>query len=187
MFFYFYVGRTYHFMPKSTRGSGCYYFLFSNDDALEQHGAKFDVNSDFLHDFKAYLAENNKLCKQYVTIGEEIIANDENNVNDAQQAILNIATHDFEISAITSENFGEGMERVVRVILKNNGGRVSISSTSQFFEPLCYPMLFTDGEDGWHEAIKNEISFNKYMVIIFIFCLRLLLIYEKKILNNYFF
>ena len=154
----FATGRTYHFMPRAVRGSGCYYFLNSNDNALQEHGARFDVDSKFLRDFRNYLAQRNKLCKQYLCIGEALANNADN-----MEAVLNVTTHDFEISAITSEDFGEGMEHVLRVVTKNGKGCSTIPSSSPLFEPLCYPMLATDGEGGWHEGVKKEVPFGKYM------------------------
>ena len=95
-------------MPKAVRGSGCYYFLNSNDIALQEHGAKFDVDNAFLQEFRDYLANNNMLCRQYVEIGNVVANSEDNN----REAIFNVTTHDFEISAITSEDFGHGMEHV---------------------------------------------------------------------------
>ena len=74
---------------------------------------------------------------------------------------LGVATHDFEVAAILSEDFRG--ERVVRVMQKNQGLQSSISGKSALFEPLCYPLLFSHGENGWSDDIRKNVSFQQYL------------------------
>jgi hypothetical protein len=45
----------------------------------------------------------------------------------------------------------------------------SLPSTSKHVEPLCYPLLFPYGEEGWSIDVRSEVDFMEYL------CSRILL------------
>ena len=70
-------------------------------------------------------------------------------------ATVNAKHAGVEIAAVTSDTIGGN--RVIRYRLKGqNSWSATIRSTDPRIEPLCYPLLFPFGEDGWgKETNKN--------------------------------
>jgi hypothetical protein len=69
-----------------------------------------------------------------------------------------------EVAQITSD--AETGDRVVRYKLKGKKGETkTIDATSPLMEPLCYPILFNRGEQGWGVNMKKEehIEFQSYL------------------------
>ena len=66
-----------------------------------------------------------------------------------------------EVAQITSD--AETGDRVVRYKVKGNTR--TIDATSPLMEPLCYPLFFNLGEQGWGSAMKkdNHIEFQSYL------------------------
>jgi hypothetical protein len=76
--------------------------------------------------------------------------------------MLNLATEEFDVSAVTLDRRTGNHVLTVRekfqpgVHSTAGGGRQSINSTSALFEPLSYPVLFPYGEPGW--SMENRIG-----------------------------
>jgi hypothetical protein len=69
-----------------------------------------------------------------------------------------------EIAQITSD--AATGDRVVRYKLKGSKRQtVTIDSTSSLMEPLCYPILFNYGENGWGIDMKTQhkVDFQSYL------------------------
>jgi hypothetical protein len=150
-------GRLFHYFPKAFKKSGCYFFIYSNDNALEELGQEMHVDPQFLLEFKNFLEGNNRLNRQYRFIGDAI-----QDLGNDVEAYFDVQTHDFEIASVTSQDFRG--EKVVRVVQKGSLSRpTSISINSHLFEPLCYPLLFLYGEPGWSKSIAKAVSHSQYM------------------------
>ena len=48
-------------------------------------------------------------------------------------------------------------------IALNRNGRVALLDTSRLLEPLCYPLLFPHGNDGWHS--RHDLTLLQYLQI----------------------
>jgi hypothetical protein len=136
------------------------------EDAIRKHGAKFDVDDELLQDLRTFLEVNNPLCQQYVAIGDAIRDINENNSQGPDavgegEPILSVKTHQFEVSAVLSEDVHG--KRVVRVTPIGCQGLSKISAESSLFEPLCYPLLFCYGERGWGKDIRKSVTFQRYL------------------------
>ena len=115
-----------------------------------------DVDTEFLLKFKTHLQEYNPLNRQYRQIGEAIEGKE-----DDYTACFQVQTHDFEIASITSIDY-QGT-KVIRVTEINRNRTSSIPEDSPKFEPLCYPLLFLHGENGWSKSISKTVPHSNYM------------------------
>jgi hypothetical protein len=69
-----------------------------------------------------------------------------------------------EVAQITSD--ASSGDRVVRYKLKGSKSQTkTIDSLSPLMEPLCYPVLFNEGEDGWGKDMKecDKVDFQSYL------------------------
>jgi hypothetical protein len=69
-----------------------------------------------------------------------------------------------EVAQITSD--ASSGDRVVRYKLKGaNNQMKTIDSLSPLMEPLYYPILFNEGEDGWSRDMKehHKVDFQSYL------------------------
>jgi hypothetical protein len=63
----------------------------------------------------------------------------------------------FDVAAIT--NMADTNITKQLTILTKQNGQTSLNMTSTLVEPLSYPLLFLNGEEGWGEQDKDIISF----------------------------
>ena len=107
------------------------------------------------------LQEGNRLSKLYSVIGttaDSLIEERRSsgaalNVIGDLIPLLNLATEDFDISAITL-NRRTG-NHFLQVKQNTSGGSASVDSLSDLYEPLAYPLLFEDGERGWSQINRK--------------------------------
>lgn len=66
----------------------------------------------------------------------------------------------FEVAAITSDT--ETRNRVIKVKMRG-GKEASFGMKSRYVEPLCYPVLFPNGESGWGEGTDDYCTFYQYL------------------------
>ena len=66
-----------------------------------------------------------------------------------------------EVASITNSNATGN--KIIRFQLKNKPNTTQINMTSEILEPLCYPLLFTRGEDGWGDIYRKQIKFPAYL------------------------
>jgi hypothetical protein len=72
----------------------------------------------------------------------------------------------FEIAAATSlESAGN---RCISLQLKGDYAMKTLQSTCSYLEPLCYPILFPYGEQGWGSELQNTIYFSDYLASRFL-------------------
>ena len=81
-------------------------------------------------------------------------------------ATLNEHAQYLEVAHITSDS--ETNNRVMYINIRGQAGMGKGQWThhtmkSPFVEPLCYPLLFPYGENGWGEDIADKVSFYAYL------------------------
>jgi hypothetical protein len=85
---------------------------------------------------------------------------------DQQTLVATINDHSdyFEIAAITSSQ-ATGDKAIRFKFAEDHGSSSEINGTSELMEPLCYPIFFCHGENGWGVKIKNitKIAYIKYL------------------------
>ena len=164
------TGRTYHFIPRSNSQSGVQYFLHDGrQQELSDHGREQNVDDTLLQNLCTEFQANNRLCKLYNVIGrtaahfvEGLGPDDPLDIPHTLIPMLNLATEEFDVSAVTLDRRTGNHVLTVRekfqagVHSTAGGGRQSINSTSALFEPLSYPVLFPYGEPGW--SMENRIG-----------------------------
>ena len=172
-------GRTVHFIPpcstsNSKLSSGISYFTFDNRSALSFHTeflnktvddiSQYDcIRSDLLNNIYDDMKINNKLAMELVDVGEIIKKRILNEPSDfpVLLATANKRMSVFEIAHITSDK--EPNDRVVSFKFKNSSSPSTVPMSSKFFEPLCYPLLFNYGENGWGSEMRHQFPFMKYL------------------------
>jgi len=159
-------GRSYHFIPKSNSASGVQYFLHSGrQEEMAKHGEERQVDVVKLKGLYDELLHGNKLCKLYSLIGatadRELQGRPRGNeIDDAIYVkstlipILNLVTQQFDVSSITMDR--RTGNHYMQVKCKQTRDWRSIDSLNVLFEPIGYPLLFPNGEDGWDS--KNRVG-----------------------------
>jgi hypothetical protein len=99
---------------------------------------------------------------------EGTIAHRERDAGDARTmpqviATLNEHAQYLEVAQISSDS--ETGNRIMYFNVRGmGGGRWSHQTMrSPYVEPLCYPVLFPFGENGWGEDIADQVSFYSYL------------------------
>ena len=75
---------------------------------------------------------------------------------------LNATTSHFDVASISSTEFSEN--RVLKIKRKGNPTTSTIQVTDNKLEPLSYPLLFPNGENGWGENIRKTLRFPTYLL-----------------------
>ena len=153
-------GRTYNYLPSSNRkGSGINYFTFDAIMDLNTSIANFNttmqgvgnnkcsINESYMRMIFNELKQINPFCKELSLIGNDI-----NNYNMSAnpnittlKSNISTKTHSFEVGAIRSDNVNGQI--VFQYKLKNS--TLKVSSGNGIVEPLCFPIRFPYGEDGF--------------------------------------
>jgi hypothetical protein len=76
-------------------------------------------------------------------------------------ATINKRNEGLEIAGVTPDNI-QG-NTIIRFKLKGKSNSTDIKTTDKRVEPLCYPLFFPYGEDGWSIDMSNKIPFMKYL------------------------
>lgn len=84
---------------------------------------------------------------------------------------INEKTSVFEIAAATS--LQSAGNRCISINLKARDGQPqiyasTIQCTCPFMEPLCYPLLFPYGEEGWGSELRGTVHFSNYLASRFL-------------------
>jgi len=160
-------GTTRHFLPNTSRvRSGIEYFTFHSSEALslEDVPEKIirDIDDGLLAEIKDELLDINTWMKDCRIVGDYLNTNEnQNNDTDSENEESNnnnptdeLLCHElsqrtckFDVGAITS-NIRSG-NRCVVYKPKNDEAWRKDSALSENMEPLCYPLLFHEGESGW--------------------------------------
>jgi hypothetical protein len=156
-------GRTYHYFPSSEKRGGIQYFLHDGRQReLSEHGRERQVNDATLVELFEALQQGNRLCKLYSVIGTTADSFIEERRSSGAAfldvvgdliPLLNLATEEFDISAITLDR--RTGNHFLQVKQKGNGGSASVNSLSDMYEPLAYPLLFPAGERGWSQINRK--------------------------------
>jgi len=70
--------------------------------------------------------------------------------------------HLLDVAAVTDENIVG--HRVIRFKVRGSSNWSQIPGTHEHIEPLSYPLLFLNGEDGWGKNVSKEVHFSDYIV-----------------------
>jgi hypothetical protein len=106
--------------------------------------------------------EINKYVKDLSNVSELLNRNNEN-ANNVKNVIatINHRNEGIEIAGVTPDNV-QG-NTIIRFKMKGNNNNTDIKTTDGRVEPLCYPLLFPYGENGWSIGMTNKVPFMKYL------------------------
>jgi len=162
-------GRMYHCLPDhNSKTGGLYFFTYDAIQQMQEHGDKvlnirdesgaikhYRFYGDIAANLYTELKINNYLVRECVAIGDHV----------RRQANLHLSftTSAFDIASIISEDSSRP-NRTIVFKLRNEIRPRNIQMTSKLMEPLCYPLLFPFGEDGWSTSISRSIKFYDYLL-----------------------
>ena len=173
-------------MPKSNSTGGIHHFIMdkysealSHGQSLNSSNTNIDANikDSLLRSLWDTLHESNRFVKNCQIIGRALeIVNNQNYPEDAYEpaeiaftpeviAQINETVnvpHLLDIASVTDDNIVG--KRVVRFKVKGSNKWNSIPCTHEHIEPLSYPLLFLEGEDGWGKDIAKHVHFPEYIV-----------------------
>lgn len=164
-------GRTYFYLPRSSRkGSGINYFTFDAlldlqnavnifNKSMDDNNSEHHINGFYMEKIFKELQSINPFATELSRIGTDIKTIGNNNNNNINEIInlkssINTKTHLFEIGAVISDNSIGNI--IFRYKMKNCTHQ--ISTNSEQVEPLCFPLLFPYGENGFSTKIQKEIG-----------------------------
>ena len=162
-------GRTYHLLHNANNNStdpscGLSYFVFDNITALNSASQSRQVDNTVVQAIFRYLTVYNPIARNLKAIGTEILHQDDRFL-DRETPILiarmNQQAQYLEVASITNSNATGN--KIIRFQMKNKPNTTQINMTSEILEPLCYPLLFTRGEDGWGDIYRKQIKFPAYL------------------------
>ena len=115
------------------------------------------VQESIVKKLKRELNKINPLCKELKFIGD---ACRDNNYNNAViQAKLCSEVQYFDVTAVTSNTKDK---RVIRIVNRFNQ-KSELDMSHANVEPICYPLLFQEGENGWQDTDNAIISNRHYL------------------------
>jgi Helitron helicase-like domain at N-terminus len=149
------AGRTYHrVLPSETPRHALHWFLYDSQDDQNAAGAGQSIPAPLIDAFRNALIKHNPY---YRLLGEF------HQFHPNQSAFLQLKDHaaNGEIGAImrTTTSSIDVEPRSVYVYRGANTSPKAISILSPQYEPLQYPLLFFNGEEGWHP--KNTKKFTQ--------------------------
>jgi hypothetical protein len=97
-------------------------------------------------------------------------------------ALINVDTHELDISAIVSDHF-DG-QHVLQVRRKGSRHSETIMREDRKYEAFSYAILFPHGEDGWSRGCS--FTFRDYLVSRMLIRIWVLPFFNKKKKKNYF-
>jgi hypothetical protein len=159
-------GRTYHHINTAHRNGGLHHFIWDETSLFEHsHGLNsgrqaFRVEDEFLHRIYREQQQCNRIIQDCEQIGTLCRTTAYGNMTELQ-ASINVSTCIFDVAAITP--CGNSGELTLTIQLKGETHTRTIKSTSEWLEPLSYPLLFPHGENGWDKKIKDEVSYDDYL------------------------
>ena len=154
------TGRTYHFFHTTGRSCGLQFYIHNATALVDEKNERTEcLQSHIVGNLLAQLREENRLVEQFEFIGE--VERKGNHEITELSPQFNIATQDFDVSFITSDNvLGNRILKVQRTGSKNS---TNIDTFDSLFEPLSYPLLFPNGQDGWGEKVRAAVPFHNYL------------------------
>ena len=179
-------GRTYHFIPRSDNFGGLHHFILDNYNSALAHGTSLSIDNNqidaslkesIIQLFWFLLDRDNCFVQSCKLLGKAFTAvNEQNYPEDALEpaqvafppnviAEINECgenPHALDIAAVTDDTIIGN--RVIRFKLKNSNSWKQIPVTHPDIEPLSYPLLFLEGEQGWGDNIAKEVPFCNYIV-----------------------
>ena len=63
-----------------------------------------------------------------------------------------------EVAIVFNGAGGNAPEQIDFAVFKKDGGLVTMSHTSPNADPMVYPLLFPNGERGWHPFLRTILS-----------------------------
>ena len=182
-------GRTYHYLPRSNRTGGLHHFVMDKYSEALIHGKSLNVANErldanikdsIMKTIWDTLHASNRFVQHCTILGKAVeVVNDQNYPIDdyapAREAftpeviaqinsvgVNNNTPHLLDVACVTDDNVVGN--RVVRFKLKGCDTWNDIPVTHHHLEPLSFPVLFLEGENGWGKDIGKEVHFPDYIV-----------------------
>ena len=164
-------GHVFHTMPRldnaPQQASGAQAYFLDPDDALDRRGKLWaDLPAEQLREVQAIIDKYNPYAALYVTVREQLAAIPE---EDLSNVCLRFATDESKDPRRYNEPVapevavvfeGEVADRYKDVMVRYRdpeGPSVQrVNPLSDHLDPLTYPLLFVDGQPGWHPSLQAE-------------------------------
>jgi hypothetical protein len=155
-------GRTYHRFPDSTMNS-CGMANFVHD-GLSAHvrgvnsrarsaDGELKLFPDYVNLLAEELKEINPYLKDFAAIGAAIMELEGEEPIPIYNSSLSVQTHRLEVGILLNQDAGRGVVYQYKTI----GNKTDFAdANSRQVEPLCYPLLFPNGELGWGAELKRH-------------------------------
>ena len=177
-------GRTYHYLPRSNRTGGLHHFIVDKYSEALSHAESLNsstnenmdrsIKDSILNILWNELHKHNPFVQSCQILGKAIsIINCQNPEEQylpaaevfCPEVIAQInsisAPHLLDVASVTDESVTGN--RVVRFKLKGQNSWNTLPVTHHHLEPLTYPLLFLEGEDGWGSNISKSVHFPDYI------------------------
>uniref|UniRef100_A0A158P4G6 ATP-dependent DNA helicase n=2 Tax=Tetranychus urticae TaxID=32264 RepID=A0A158P4G6_TETUR len=178
-YFFKICGNIYHYInPLDSTAIGGQLYLLEQSEANRirlLHNANLSLNPSLMHDIANYLQTNNPYAISYknmrqIQLEEQILArrnrrraieyglqffNDP--VNSANRGNVPLVS---EIAAVFETEDGAPPSNIsVRVYPRQTNFSNTISYVSPHLDPMAYPILFPNGEQGWRCGLPHQSEF----------------------------
>ena len=177
-------GRTYHYLPRSNKTGGLHHFIVDKYSEALMHGEKLisnnkhidsTIKNSILQTLWDTLHERNRFVQSCQILGKAVEVVNNQNPEDGYlpanelfttEVIAQInsvnAPHLLDVASVTDDSvIGQ---RIIRFKLKGSNEWNNLPVTHHHLEPLTYPLLFLDGEDGWGINVSKTVHFPDYIV-----------------------
>lgn len=152
------------------------YFIGNDNDEVEQRCAIFRATKrEIIAELQQLLHEHNELVKLFKTALDMMPSDDHKIVIRADKRPLGTHARQFNaptINEVAIVVVGENLESRDIVIKRRNDGQVQrVNEIHRSYDALQYPLIFWQGEDGYHLNIKMvNPSTGAYSFELFLFC-----------------
>ena len=154
-------GRVHHYLRAATStdlSMGITYFIFDQIASLAISANARNVNAEILEQIGSGLRTLNPYCQELRMLGAEARARADGNA--VIPRMPNQKDH-WTVCAVVNNRQNGSM--VIQMQTRNNNIS-SIAMDSPQVEPICFPLLFPHGENGWTNELKHELTAEAYMI-----------------------
>ena len=154
-------GRVHHFIRAATStdlSMGITYFIFDQVASLATSANARNVNAVILEEIALGLRTVNPYCQQLRMLGAEARARADGNA-----VIPRMPDQQDHWTVCSVINNRQNGSMVIQMQTRNNSIS-SISMDSEKVEPICFPLLFPHGENGWTNERKHELTAEAYII-----------------------
>lgn len=158
-------GQIYHqigsLLPENESDSKFLQIYFMGDKEMETDrrcAVNQGTRREIIAELQEFLHQNNRLVQTFTTALEQIPSNEYQVVIRADKTP--IGEHERRFNAPTKSEVaivmvGTEFEKRSIIIKKRNSDVVNISETHRMYDGLQYPIIFWDGQDGYHFKIMQ--------------------------------